>query len=96
MEYNALFSPGRFARLAEAMEIEIKGLSLAEAALRSVEGVKKLAQDIEVPLRLSDLGVPKSALPWMAEEALKVVRPLENNPRPISKEDALRIYESVF
>jgi len=96
MEYNALFSPGRFARLAEAMEIEIKGLSLAEAALRSVEGVKKLAQDIEVPLRLSDLGVPKSALPWMAEEALKVVRPLENNPRPISKEDALWIYESVF
>jgi len=96
MEYNALSSPGRFARLAEAMEIEIKGLSVAEAALRSVEGVKKLAQDIEVPLRLSDLGVPKSALPWMAEEALKVVRPLENNPRPISKEDALWIYESVF
>jgi len=96
MEYNASSCPERFARLAEAMHIEIKSLSVAEAALRSVEAVKKLAQDIEVPLRLSDLGVPKSALPWMAEEALKVVRPLENNPRPISKEDALRIYESVF
>ncbi|MGB9700697.1 MAG: iron-containing alcohol dehydrogenase [Thermodesulfobacteriota bacterium] len=96
MEYNASACPERFARLAEVMQIEVKGLSVAEAALRSVEAVKKLATDIEVPLRLSDLGIPKSALPWMAEEALQVVRPLENNPRPISKEDALRIYEAVF
>lgn len=96
MEYNAFSCPERFARLAEAMCIETRGLSVMEAALRVVEAIKKLAQDIEVPLRLSDLGIPKSALPWMAEEALKVVRPLENNPRPISKEDALRIYEAVF
>lgn len=96
MEYNASSWPERFACLAEAMEIEIKGLTVMEAALKAVEAVKKLAQDIEVPLRLSDLGIPKSALPWMAEEALKVVRPLENNPRSISKEDALRIYEAVY
>lgn len=96
MEYNASSCPERFACLAEAMDIEIKGLTVMEAALKAVEAVKKLAQDIEIPLRLSDLGIPKSALPWMAEEALKVVRPLENNPRSISKEDALRIYEAVF
>ncbi len=96
MEYNASSCPERFACLAEAMDIEIKGLTVMEAALKAVEAVKKLAQDIEVPLRLSDLGIPKSALSWMAEEALKVVRPLENNPRSISKEDALRIYEAVF
>lgn len=96
MEYNASSCPERFACLAEAMHIEIKGLTVMEAALKAVEAVKKLAEDIEVPLRLSDLGIPKSALSWMAEEALKVVRPLENNPRSISKEDALRIYESVF
>lgn len=96
MEYNVFSCPERFARLAEAMFIETSNLTVIEGALRAVDAVKKLAQDIEVPLRLSDLGIPKSALPWMAEEALKVVRPLENNPRSISKEDALRIYEAVF
>ncbi len=96
MEYNAAACPERFARLAEAMPIETKGLSVSEVALKTVAAVKKLAQDIEVPQRLSDLGIPKSALSWMAEEALKVVRPLENNPRPMAKEDALRIYEAVY
>ncbi|MGC8811272.1 MAG: iron-containing alcohol dehydrogenase, partial [bacterium] len=43
MEYNASACPERFARLAEVMQIEVKGLSVAEAALRSVEAVKKLA-----------------------------------------------------
>lgn len=96
MEYNVSSCPERFAPLAKAMHVETRGLTLSEAALRVVEAVKKLARDIEVPQRLSDLGIPKSALPLMAEEALKVVRPLENNPRPISKEDVLRIYEAVF
>lgn len=96
MEYNVSSCSERFARLAEAMYIDTKGLTMMAAARQAVETVRKLAQDIGVPLRLSDLGIPKSALPWMAEEALKVVRPLENNPRPISKEDALRIYEAVF
>jgi alcohol dehydrogenase class IV len=32
----------------------------------------------------------------MAEEAMKVTRPLENNPRPVSLEDAIRIYQKVF
>jgi alcohol dehydrogenase class IV len=32
----------------------------------------------------------------MAEEAMKVTRPLENNPRPVSMEDAIRIYQKVF
>lgn len=96
MEYNALSCPERFARLAEAMGIETKNLTFTEAAFKAVAAVKKLAQEIEVPQKLSDLGIPRSALPWMAEEALKVLRPLENNPRPLTKEDVLRIYESVF
>jgi hypothetical protein len=32
----------------------------------------------------------------MAEEALKVTRPLENNPRPVSCEDAIQVYRSVL
>jgi hypothetical protein len=32
----------------------------------------------------------------MAEEALKVSRPLENNPRPVSLEGAIQIYRRVF
>ncbi|MBM4332683.1 MAG: iron-containing alcohol dehydrogenase [Deltaproteobacteria bacterium] len=96
MKYNVLSRPERFARIAGALGEKIEGLSVKEAAVQSVEAVKRLAHDIQVPERLSDLGIPESAFPWMAEEAMKVVRPLENNPRPVSLEEAIGIYQKVF
>ncbi len=96
MEYNALSLPEKFARIAGAMGEGVEGLPVRQGALLAVESVKRLARDVQVPLRLSDLGIPESAFPGMAEEALQVTRPLENNPRPVSLEDAVRIYRSVL
>jgi alcohol dehydrogenase len=96
MEFNALSLPEKFARVAEAMGEKTEGLSVKNSALLAVESVKRLARDIQVPMHLSHLGIPESAFPGMAEEALKVTRPLENNPRPVSFEDAIQIYRRVF
>jgi alcohol dehydrogenase len=96
MEYNAFHSLEKFAKIAERMSQRVEGLPMREAAVLAVEAVKRLAQDIQVPQRLSDLGIPRSALPEMAEEAMKVARPLENNPRAVSLEEAIRIYQSIF
>jgi alcohol dehydrogenase len=96
MEYNVFSAMDKFAKIAEGMGEEVRGLPAKEAAISAVESVKRLSREIEFPQRLSDLGIPESAFPGMAEEALKVTRPLENNPKPVSLEDAIRIYRSVF
>jgi alcohol dehydrogenase len=96
MEFNVFSSLEKFARMAEMLGEKIEGLSVKEAAVLAVETVKRLAKDLGVPQRLSDLGIPEMAIPGMAEEAMKVARPLENNPRPVSLEEAIRIYHSVF
>jgi len=96
MEYNAFSSPEKFARIATEMGEKTEGLSVKAAALLAVETVKRLARDVGVPQRLSDLGIPQLAIPGMAEGALKVARPLENNPRPVPLEGAIHIYQSVF
>jgi alcohol dehydrogenase class IV len=96
MEYNVFSCPEKFAKIAEEMGEETRGLGEKEAAIRGVEAVKRLSREIEMPQRLSDLGIPQGALPGMADEALKVARPLANNPRPVSREDAIRIYQGVF
>jgi alcohol dehydrogenase len=49
-----------------------------------------------IPQRLSDLGIPERGIPGMAEEAMKGARPLENIPRPVSLEEAIRIDHSLF
>jgi alcohol dehydrogenase len=96
MEFNAFSSLEKFARIAEMLGEKVEGLSVREAAILAVETVKRLAKDLGVPQRLSDLGIPEMAIPGMAEEAMKVARPLENNPRPVSLEEVIRIYHSVF
>ncbi len=96
MEYNLAFCPGRLARIAGALGEEIERGSEEQGALRAVQLIRKLGEDLGVPQRLSDLGIPESAFPGMAEEALKVSRPLENNPRPVSLEGAIQIYQRVF
>lgn len=41
-------------------------------------------------------GIPRDALPRIADAGLGVTRLLKNNPREITRADALRIYESAF
>jgi len=96
VDYNAFHSPEKFARIAAGLGEKTEGVPPREAAILAVEAIRRLARDIQVPQRLSDLGIPMRAIPGMAEEAMKVARPLENNPRPVSLEDAIRIYQTVF
>jgi alcohol dehydrogenase len=96
MEYNVFSCPDKFAKIAEEMGEKTQGLSVKEAAVLAVAAVKGLAKDIAMPQRLSGLGIPEAALSGMAEEAMKVARPLANNPRPVTIEDAIRIYQGVF
>lgn len=55
-----------------------------------------LAADIGLEPRLRDVGVPREAVPMMAEDAMKQTRLLVNNPRPVTLEDARAIYEAAW
>ncbi len=47
-------------------------------------------------MKLSVLDVPHDDLPVMANEAHAIRRLLDNNPRDISREDILAIYEEAY
>ncbi len=46
--------------------------------------------------RLSAHGIPRDALPRMADTGIQVTRLLKNNPREVTRADVLRIYEAAF
>ena len=48
------------------------------------------------PQTLRDAGVPDTALPLLARDAMHVQRLLVNNPREVTFDDALAIYEAAF
>jgi alcohol dehydrogenase class IV len=96
MSYNCLGDPEKFALIAEVMDENTDGLSPREAAKLSGIAVMELMGDLEMPEGLEDLDIPEDALEELAEKAMGLARVLENNPRVLTKEDAMFIYEEAY
>ena len=96
MVFNLPASLERYAEIARALGERTEHLSLRDSAQRAVEAVRDLAQDVEIPMRLRDLDIPRKAIPDMAAAAVQVTRLMKNNPRRVTVEDAQRIYEEAF
>lgn len=96
MRYNILGCPNRFAQMATAFGEKVEGLSELDAAEMAVKFVERLSNDIRVPRRLRDVGIPEKSIPGLAEAAMKVTRLLANNPRKMTLEDAIAIYKSAY
>ncbi len=95
MEYKLMTLPHRFARVAELMGEKIEGLSLREAAMKSVTAVRLLGQDLGLPQRLRDVGIKKEQIPGFINTLFsRYEARLKADTRSISREDALMIYES--
>lgn len=98
MEFNLEKSLEKFARVAAAMGEETEGLSAKESAHRAVEAVNKLSGEIPIPRKLKELKakIGERDFPEMAASAMKVTRPLRNNPRLMTEGEAIKIYQKAF
>ena len=95
MEFNLPSSPKRYADVAVALGCEREDDDVITAK-KGIEKVKFLIAQCGVAARLRDVGIPKDAIPQMAMDALKIQRLLKNNPRHISVQDAMDIYEAAY
>jgi len=96
MEYNLPGALEKFALVAEAMGENTEGLSVRDAAMLAVEAVDNLIEDCGIATGLEELGIPEEDFPEMARVAMTVARPLENNPRKVTLEDAIAIYRTAL
>ena len=96
MEFNLPAAEREFALIAESMGQATAGLSKAAAAALAVEEVRFLCSDINIPQSLVQLDIPQSDVPRLVEGALKVTRPVENNPRLLGEREAQEIYDRAF
>lgn len=95
MRFNLPINLQKFADIAEALGVDIRGLSLREAAEKAVLEVEMLSKDVGIPETLDEIGVTKDQIPAMVERAL--IDPVINtNPRPVTAADAEQIYLAAF
>ncbi len=96
MAFNLPGALEKFADVADAMGECTEGLPAREAAYLAVDAVEALIEDCGVDSSIRDFGVEEKDFPALADVAMTVARPLENNPRKMTKEDMIAIYAEAF
>ena len=96
MEFNLPGALEKFAAVADALGEDVDGMPPREAAPLAVEAVAALIRDCGVPMGLGRLGVEEADFPDLAADAMTVARPLANNPRRVTAEDAAGIYREAW
>ena len=94
MEYNYLGEPQKFARIAQALGEDIRGLTVWRAAEKAVEAVYDLTEDVEIPT-MQDLGFSEDEIPMLAEKAFNDPQTI-GNPRDIDLKGYVQVYQRTF
>ena len=85
---------------AELASIILPGKTLPEDPLAVTELLAtyflQLAEDLGLPTTLRRMSIDEADLPMLAEQAMLQQRLLINNPRDVSFDDALAIYQQAF
>ena len=90
MEYNLSASTRKYADIAQAMGENVTGLSVTEAAAKSVAAVRRLMKDIAIPSP-QQVGVKEADIPQLAKKV--AARPSVGNPRKLTEEDFVKLFE---
>jgi len=95
MAFNLPVIEEKLALIARAMGERTDSLSSRAAAQRAVEMVYELIKDVKMPVSLKEMGFKHEDVPKMADICItKYPRP--NNPRPMSKEECLALFEAMW
>ena len=96
MEFNRDACTEKFRDIAGAMGLAVAGLTAAEAADQMIENLFALTRDLNMGVNLRDKGITAADLDGMVEAAAKVTRLLNNNPKPMGKDDIRSVYSRLL
>ena len=94
MEYNYAGEPERFARIGQALGLEVGSKPVWKAAEVGVEYVYQLTEDLDIP-SLNELGFSEDEIPLLAEKAAADSQSI-GNPRDVDAKNYERIYARAF
>ncbi|MBB1095955.1 iron-containing alcohol dehydrogenase [Limosilactobacillus agrestis] len=94
-EYNLIACPERFAKLAKVMGFDTTGLTLYEAAQKSIDGMREMCRLVGIPSSIKEIGAKPEDFEMMAKNALKDGNAF-SNPRKGTVEDIVKLYQKAY
>lgn len=95
LRFNLSAAAERYADIALALGVQ-PGASVMATAERGIARIVELMARCPMQRRISEMGVPREAMPRLAKAAMTVTRLLKNNPRTVTEQDALEIYGAAW
>lgn len=95
MEWNMPACLDKYPAIAEAMGVDISGMTREEAAQAACDAVKALAIKVGIPQHLSELGIGEKDIQALSEQAIADVC-TPGNPRDVTIEEIVALYKKVL
>ena len=96
LKFNAPATGEKYREIARVMGVpDVDGMNQETYRQAAIDVIQKLADDVGIPKSLSEAGVKREDIPFLAESAFNDAC-TPGNPRDASKEEIIAIYESIF
>ena len=96
LKFNAPATGEKYREIARVMGVsDVDGMDQETYRQAAIDVIQKLADDVGIPKSLSEAGVKREDIPFLAESAFNDAC-TPGNPRDVSLEDIIGIYESIF
>ena len=95
LKFNAPHAKQLYAELMQWLDPYSKGSTEGLCDL-FIDHMQRHLDESGLTLKLSQLNVPENMLEHLAEDAMLQTRLLQNNPREMSKQHALEIYQAIY
>ena len=96
LKFNAPATGEKYREIARVMGVpNVDAMDEATYCQAAIDVIQKLADDVGIPKSLSEAGVKREDIPFLAESAFNDAC-TPGNPRDVSLEDIIGIYESIY
>ena len=96
LKFNAPATGEKYREIARVMGVpDVDEMDQETYRQAAIDVIQKLADDVGIPKSLSEAGVKREDIPFLAESAFNDAC-TPGNPRDASKEEIIAIYESIF
>ncbi len=95
MDFNLTVSAGRYIQISRSLDEDIKDITVIEAAIKAVEGVRKIYTELNLPQRLSDFEIRKADLRSIADLAMGLAV-IKNAMRDVDRSELETILISAY
>ncbi len=95
LRFNGKVCPELFENMGRAFNLDMDNLNEEETVEKVVSAIQELSIKLKIPQTLKEVGIPKEMIPQLAAQALNDVC-TPGNPREVTIDDLISIYESAY